>query len=66
VEGKKKGVRGPLKGHSAAIKRVKSGCHKLRIQFSTRLGGPVGINHSLLICERSDDVYKKKSTSHWS
>jgi hypothetical protein len=51
VEGKKKGVSGPLKGHFSAIKRVKSGCHKLPIQFSSRLGGSVGINHSSFVDE---------------
>jgi hypothetical protein len=49
--GHKKGVHGPLKGHSTAIKRIKSRCHKLPIQFSTRLGGPVGINHRSIVDE---------------
>jgi hypothetical protein len=47
----RKSVCGPLKGHSTAFKRIKSGCHKLPIQFSTRLGGPVGINHRLFVDE---------------
>jgi hypothetical protein len=38
-------VRGTLKGLSAANKRVKLGTsNKMKVQFSTRLGGPVGDN----------------------
>lgn len=39
-----KGGRGALKGLSAAIKRIRSGSQKLKIEFSTKLGGPVGPN----------------------
>ncbi|WVZ64050.1 hypothetical protein U9M48_013626 [Paspalum notatum var. saurae] len=48
--GRKKG-RGPLKGHSIAFKRIKSGCQKLPIQFSSRLGGPQGENYRSFIDE---------------
>ena len=50
-EGRKKGVRGPLKGHSVVHKRIKSGSQKLEIQFSSRLGGPIGINHCPFVDE---------------
>ena len=40
----KKG-RGTLKGLSAAIKRIKSGSQKLKIKFSSRLGGPIRPNY---------------------
>jgi hypothetical protein len=46
-----KGIRGPLKRHSATFKRIKSGCHKLPNQFSARLGGPIGINHRSFVDE---------------
>nr|TKW21150.1 hypothetical protein SEVIR_4G180000v2 [Setaria viridis] len=39
-----KGGRGALKGLSAAIKRIKSGSQKLKIDFLARLGGPIGHN----------------------
>nr|TKW01143.1 hypothetical protein SEVIR_8G159500v2 [Setaria viridis] len=39
-----KGGRGALKCLSAAIKRIRSGSQKLKIEFSTKLGGPVGPN----------------------
>ncbi|WVZ84270.1 hypothetical protein U9M48_031320 [Paspalum notatum var. saurae] len=48
--GQKKG-RGPLKGHSVAFKRIKSGCQKLPIQFSSRLGGPQGENYRSFVDE---------------
>ena len=48
--GRKKG-RGPLRGHSVAFKRIKSGCQKLPIQFSSRLGGPVGANYRSFVDE---------------
>jgi hypothetical protein len=43
-EGRNKGGRGAAKGLAAAIKRIKSGSQKLKIDFSSRLGGPIGPN----------------------
>nr|TKW15028.1 hypothetical protein SEVIR_5G204600v2 [Setaria viridis] len=40
----KKRGRGALKGLSAAIKRIRSSSQKFKIEFSTKLGGPVGPN----------------------
>ncbi|WVZ89691.1 hypothetical protein U9M48_036061, partial [Paspalum notatum var. saurae] len=49
--GERKKGRGPLKGHSVAFKRIKSGCQKLPIEFSSRLGGPVGANYRSFVDE---------------
>lgn len=46
----KKG-RGTHKGFKVAKKRFSSGSQKLQIEFSTRLGGPIGINHRSFIEE---------------
>jgi len=46
----KKG-RGTLKGLSAAIKRIKSGSQKLKIDFSSSLGGPIGPNYRAFVDE---------------
>jgi hypothetical protein len=43
-EGRNKGGRGAAKGLAAAIKRIKTGSQKLKIDFSSRLGGPIGPN----------------------
>jgi hypothetical protein len=40
-EGRNKGRRGAAKGLAAAIKRIKSSSQKLKIDFSSRLGGPI-------------------------
>ncbi|EEC75605.1 hypothetical protein OsI_12315 [Oryza sativa Indica Group] len=46
----KKG-RGTHKGFKVAKKRFSSGSQKLQIEFSTRLGGPIGINHRSFVEE---------------
>jgi hypothetical protein len=40
-----------MKGLSAAHKRIKGGCQKLKIQFSSKLGGPVGPNNRAFVDE---------------
>jgi len=50
-EGCKKKGRGTLKGLSAAIKRIKSGSQKLKIDFSSSLGGPIGPNYRAFVDE---------------
>lgn len=49
----KKIGRGTLKGLAAAMKRIRSGSHKLEIEFSKKTGGPVGINHRSFVDEVS-------------
>jgi hypothetical protein len=44
-------VRGCLKGLAAANKRVKNASQKLSVQFSARLGGPVGENSQTFVDE---------------
>ncbi|WVZ82122.1 hypothetical protein U9M48_029423 [Paspalum notatum var. saurae] len=51
VNGPKKRGRGTLKGYTGAYKRIKIGSQKLQIQFSSRLGGPIGINHRTFVDE---------------
>jgi hypothetical protein len=36
--------RGTLKGIAASTKRIKNDDHKLKVEFSSKLGGPVGPN----------------------
>lgn len=43
--------RGPLEGLTAVTKRIKSGSQKLEIQFSARLGGPIGLNYRTFVDE---------------
>ncbi|XP_020400291.1 uncharacterized protein [Zea mays] len=47
----KKEGRGTLKGIAAATKRIKNGDHKLKIEFSSKLGGPVGPNARTFVDE---------------
>jgi len=47
---KKEGC-GTLKGIAAATKRIKNGDHKLKIEFSSKLGGPVGPNARTFVDE---------------
>jgi hypothetical protein len=47
----KKEGRGTLKGIVAATKRIKNGDHKLKIEFSSKLGGPVGPNTRTFVDE---------------
>jgi hypothetical protein len=47
----KKEGRGTLKGITAATKRIKNGDHKLKIEFSSKLGGPVGPNTRTFVDE---------------
>uniref|UniRef100_A0A0A8Y9T3 Uncharacterized protein n=1 Tax=Arundo donax TaxID=35708 RepID=A0A0A8Y9T3_ARUDO len=50
-QARKKGGRGTLKGLTAGKKRIMNGSQKLEIQFSTRLGGPIGINYRSFVDE---------------
>ena len=50
VGGKNVG-RGTLKGLSTVAKRSRSGCEKLKIQFSSKLGGPCGENRRTFVDE---------------
>ena len=43
--------RGCLKGYKAAIKRIKSGSQKLKINFDSLLGGPYGENSRTFVDE---------------
>ena len=47
----KKEGRGTLKGIAAATKRIKNDDHKLKIEFSSKLGGPVGPNARTFVDE---------------
>ena len=47
----KKEGRGTLKSIAAATKRIKNGDHKLKIEFSSKLGGPVGPNARTFVDE---------------
>lgn len=49
-KGKKHG-RGTLKGLAVASKRIKHGNQKLKIEFSSRLKGPVGPNERSFVDE---------------
>lgn len=51
AERRNKGGRGVLKGLSAATKRIRSGSQKLKVEFSTKLGGPVGPNNRSFVDE---------------
>ena len=51
IEGHKKTRCGTLKGLSAAIKRKNSGSQKLKIDFSSSLGGPIGPNYRAFVDE---------------
>lgn len=46
-----KGGRGTLKGLVAANKRISNGSQKLEIEFSTKTGGPIGINQRSFVDE---------------
>ena len=48
---RKKRGRGTVKGLAAATKRVKDRTQKLQIEFSSRLGGPVGPNARTFVDE---------------
>ncbi|KAJ1254656.1 hypothetical protein BS78_K008000 [Paspalum vaginatum] len=50
-QGPRKRGRGTLKGFTGALKRIKNASQKLQIQFSSRLGGPIGINHRTFVDE---------------
>lgn len=58
-QARKKGGRGTLKGLTAAKKRIMNGSQKLEIQFSTRLGGPIGINSRSFVDEIAMYTRKK-------
>ncbi|KAL6880265.1 hypothetical protein ACP4OV_011830 [Aristida adscensionis] len=66
--GKKFG-RGVLKGLKAAKKHYDNGSEKLQIQFSTRLGGPIGVNYQTFVQEVVTFMKKRAPLMHarkWS
>ncbi|KAL6842339.1 hypothetical protein ACP4OV_027766 [Aristida adscensionis] len=61
--------RGVLKGLKAAKKHYDNGFEKLQIQFSTRLGGPIGVNYQTFVQEVVTFIKKRAPLMHarkWS